>query len=57
MDLFSYEEVDSCRGASGMHPRSIVGASLEHACRMHGAYMGVGSRIFGRFAERRSLGG
>ena len=31
------EETKSERGASGMHPRSIVGASLEHAGSIHGA--------------------
>ncbi len=38
--LLFYEEVGMERGASGMHPRSIVGASLEHARSMQGAYRG-----------------
>ena len=51
-NLLSHEEMKSERGASGMHPRSIVGASLEHAWSMQGAYMGVwraGLRPFGEF--------
>ena len=38
--LVSYEEADLMRGASGMHPRSIVGASWEHAWSMQGASEG-----------------
>ncbi len=38
--LVSYEEVESERGASVMHPRSIFGGCLEHAWSMHGALKG-----------------
>ena len=40
-DLLFDEEAGMCRGASGEHRRSIVGASVEHAGSMQGAYWGV----------------